>query len=122
MPLTYVLDEHLRRHLWSAIRKHNSASVFTIDVARVGDSIELPLGSTDLELLRWAEKENRIVVTRDRNTIPTHLRAHLQAGHRSAGVFILRRQAKVEQIVDHLVLAAYAADPLTFQDRYDFIP
>lgn len=73
MPLTYVLDEHLRRLLWRAIQHHNAAGQFAIDVVQVGDPVDLPLGSTDPAILLWAEKEDRVVVSRDYNTMPNHL-------------------------------------------------
>lgn len=122
MPLTYILDEHLRKRLWKAIQQHNAGGVYAIDVTQVGDPIDLPLGSTDPDLLLWAEKEGRVVVTRDRRTMPSHLNAHLKSGHHCEGIFIIRRQATVAQIVDYLVVAAYAVDPAALQDRYEYIP
>ena len=122
MPLTYVLDEHLRRILGDAIQQHNAKGVDPIDVTQVGDPVDLPLGSSDPNILLWAEKEGRVVVTRDRRTMPGHLATHLQAGHHCAGLFIVRAPATITQVVDYLVLAAHAADPMALQDRYEYIP
>ncbi|MHB1424932.1 MAG: DUF5615 family PIN-like protein [Gemmataceae bacterium] len=123
MPLSYVLDEHLRRgSLWRAIQRHNAAGVFLIDVVQVGDPPGLPLGSTDPYILHWAEREGRIIVSLDRDTMPGHVVAHLQAGHHCAGIFIIRPQATIPQIVDYLVIAAYTSDPAILQDRCEFIP
>ena len=123
MPLSYVLDEHLRRGvLWRAIQQHNAAGVFPIDVVQVGDPPGLPLGSTDPYILLWAEQEGRIIVSLDRNTMPGYLAAHLQAGHNCAGLFIINPQATIPRIVDYLVVAAYAADPAVLQDSYEYIP
>jgi hypothetical protein len=63
MALTYVLDEHLRGALWHALRQHNAGGVNVVDVDRVGDPPDLPLGTTDPDLLLWAEREGRVVVT-----------------------------------------------------------
>lgn len=122
MPLTYVLDEHLRRTLWRAIQRHNAAGSFVIDVAQVGDPVDLPLGSSDPDILLWAEKEGRVVVSRDYRTMLGHFIAHLQAGHHCAGLYFLRLQATIPQIIDYLVLSAYTTDPALLQDRYEFIP
>ncbi len=122
MPLAYVLDEHLRGALWQAIQQHNTASAFPIDGMQVGDPLDLPLGSSDPDILLWAEREGRVVVTLDRRTMPGHLAAHLQAGHHCAGLFILRSRATIPQIVDYLAAAAYAADPAILRDRYEYIP
>jgi len=61
-----------------------------VDVTRVGDPADLPLGTQDPDLLLWAEREQRVVVTMDRQTMLGHLAAHLQSGHHSPGVFLLR--------------------------------
>jgi hypothetical protein len=122
MPLSYVLDEHLRRTLWRAIQLHNAADPRTIDVVQVGDPGDLPLGSTDPDILLWAEREDRVVVTRDYKTMPGHLATHLQAGHHCAGLYILRPRVPIPQIVDYLVLSAYTTDPALLRDQYEFIP
>lgn len=123
MPLSYVLDEHLRRGaLWRAIQRHNAVGVFLIDVAQIGDPLDLPLGSTDPDILLWAEREGRIIVSLDRDTMPGFLAAHLQAGHHCAGLFLLRPRATIPQIIDYLVLSAYTTDPALLQDHYEFIP
>jgi hypothetical protein len=122
MPMSYVLDEHLRGPLWRAIQQHNAAGAYPIDVVRVGDPPDLPLGSVDPDILLWAEREGRVLVTRDQGTMPTHLANHLQAGHHSPGIFLLRRNWTPRAVVDHLTLAAYAGDPGAMQDRIDFIP
>ena len=77
MPLHYVLDEHLRGLPWRAIHKHNSGGINVIDVVRVGDPPDLPLQSTNPVLLRWAEREGRILVSRDYKTMPLELANHL---------------------------------------------
>lgn len=51
MTLRYLLDEHLRGPLWRAIQWHNNSGVYPLDVVRVGDPPELPLGSDDPTLL-----------------------------------------------------------------------
>ncbi len=122
MPLSYVLDEHLRGPLWSALLQHNSAGVDVVDVIRVGDLPELPLGISDPDLLLWSEQANRVLVTLDRNTVPGHLADHLVAGHRSPGILMIRRHRTLPSIVFSLVLLAWAGDPLLLQDRILYVP
>jgi hypothetical protein len=122
MPVSYVLDEHLRGPLWHAIRQHNAAGAYPIDVVRVGDPPDLPLGSVDPDILLWAERQGRVLVTEDRRTMATHLANHLHAGHHSPGIFVLPHNWAPPPVVDYLVLAAYAGDPGAMQDRIDFIP
>jgi hypothetical protein len=123
MPLSYVVDEHLRGGgLWQAIGQHNARGIYPLDAVRVGDPPDLPSGSTDPVILLWAEREGRILVTRDENTIPGHLASHLQAGRHSPGVFMLRPRCTIRQVLDALVLIASAGDPAYYRDRIEHIP
>lgn len=123
MPLRYLLDEHLRGGgLWQAIQQHNTQSVQPLEAIRVGDSPDLPRGSTDPVILLWAEQHGRILLTLDRHTVPGYLANHLQAGRHSPGVLIVRRRCTLPQVLAALVLAAYARDPAYYQDRIEYIP
>jgi Domain of unknown function (DUF5615) len=120
--LRYLLDEQLRRVLWSAVQKHNHLGLQPLDVTRVGDPADLPLGSQDPDILRWAEREDRILVSLDKKTIPGHFAAHLATGHHSPGVFLIRPAESVRAVLSYLVLAAYASDPSEHQDVCKYIP
>lgn len=122
MSLRYVLDEHLRGPLWRAIQWHNRAGVYCLDVVRVGDAADLPLGIDDRALLAWAEREERFLVTQDRDTMANHLADHLGDGCRSPGIFMIRPLSTLPQIVTYLCDAAYASEPAEWENRIDFIP
>lgn len=122
MPLRYLLDEHFRGPLWRAIQQHNAGGTHPIDVSRVGDPADLPLGSLDPDDLLWAERNGCVVVSFDKGTMPGHLVGHLQAGHHSPGVYLVRSYATIPQVVDYLVISAYTTDPALLQDTYEFIP
>lgn len=121
MALCFVLDEHLRGPLWRAIQWHNSSGIYPLDVVRVGDPADLPLGTNDPALLLWAEREQRILVTHDSDTMPAHLTDHLAAGRHSPGVFMIRPHSTLPQILSFLRDAAYACEPAEWQDRIQFI-
>jgi hypothetical protein len=122
MPLRFLLDENQRGLLWRAAHRHNLHGAHVLDLARVGDPPDLPIGSNDPEILQWAERESRILVTFDKATMAGHLAAHLQSGRHCPGVFMLRRGFSLAQIVSHLALVAYASEPWEWQDRIEFIP
>jgi hypothetical protein len=123
MPLAYVLDENLRGGaLWRAIRRHNAAGVYPLDIVRVGDPPDLPRRGSDPVVLLWAEREGRILISRDVNTMPVHLADHLSAGHHSPGVFLTRLRSSIPDLVDALALNAYAGFPADFADQIRFIP
>jgi hypothetical protein len=120
-PLRFVLDEHLRRILWGAIQSHNATTPFPIDAIRIGDPPDLPRGTLDPDLLVWAEREQRLILTRDRRTMPGHLARHLAAGRHSPGVLCPRR-IKLDDIIDFLACIAYASHPDDWLDNFTFIP
>jgi hypothetical protein len=120
--LRFVLDEHLRGRLWWAIDRHNLGGGLPIDAVRVGDPPDLPLGTPDPDILLWAERDGRIVITLDVHTMPAHLANHLATGHHSPGVFLVRQGASLAQIVSYLELAAHAGDPADYIDRVTYIP
>jgi hypothetical protein len=122
MALRYVLDEHLRGALWRAIQQHNAAGANPVDAVRVGDLPDLPLGAVDPDILLWAEREDRILVSLDKKSLPRHLANHLQIGHHSPGIFILRQHFTLPQVVAYLARVAFTSDPLAWQDHIAFIP
>ena len=121
-PLRFLLDEHLRGPLQSAIERHNLLGGLPIDVIAVGDVADLPLGSHDATILAWAEREGRMVVTLDRRTMNKHLANHLAAGHHSPGVLILDPTCSIPTVIDLLELIAYAGKADDYRDHIDFVP
>ncbi|SRR5258706_15028233 len=121
MPLAYLLDENLRGLLWRRIQRHNARGFYPIDVRRVGDSSDLPLSTSDAEILIWTARENRIIVSRDERTLVNHLAEHVSSGHHSPGVF-LARAVPLEALVDFLVCAAHASEAAEWADQVTFIP
>jgi predicted nuclease of predicted toxin-antitoxin system len=121
MPLTFIIDEHLRGPLLQAIQRHNIGGGPWIDAVQVGDTPTLPLGSKDQEILLWAERNGRIIVSQDYK-LPTHLANHLRAGRNSPGVLLLRTGSQVAAVVETLAVIAHAGDPTDCLDRFLFIP
>ena len=122
MPLAFTLDEHLTGPLWSAIQRHNHSGGPFIDAVRVGDPPDLPGGSKDPDILRWCEREGRLLLTFDRNTMPRHLADHLQAGHHSPGVVILLEGYGLPDLINALELTAYAGFPDDYRDQIRYLP
>jgi hypothetical protein len=121
MPLRFLLDENQRGPLWRYVRLHNARKQLPLDAARLGDFSNLPLGSDDPDILIWAERENRILVSYDRVTLAKHLAAHLTAGAHSPGIFLVR-SVPLREVVEFLVLATYASEPAEWENRIAYIP
>jgi hypothetical protein len=120
--LRFVLDEHLRGPLWSAIERHNALGGLPIEAARVGDPSELPLGSDDSAILLWAEREGRILLTEDVRTMPGHLASHIRSGHHSPGVFVISAGFSIREIVEHLELVAHAGEAGEYENTITYLP
>src|SRR5438128_329247 len=101
MPIAFVLDENARGPLWKAIQTHNQGGIHPIDAVRVGDQADLPLRSRDPAILAWAEQTGRILLTYDESSMTGHWLDHLQAGHHSPGVLILREKVPLRKIVEN---------------------
>ncbi len=122
MALSFVLDEHLRGPLWQAVLRHNLRGAEKLDVVRVGDIPTLPLEIGDPEILLWAERESRILVTEDRHTMANHLREHLAKGRHSPGILMIRPYQRLRTLVECLVLITHAGEPTDFADVITYIP
>jgi hypothetical protein len=122
MPLTFLLDEQLRGVLWTAIQHHNARGGPPIDAVRVGDPPDLPVGTPDPDILLWAEREGRILISRDWGTMPGHLRQHLQAGHHPLGLLLIHASCRLQALLAQMALIAHASDPADYFDQIDYIP
>jgi hypothetical protein len=119
--LRYLLDENVRGPLWSALQRYNRKNDSPIDVVRVGDDPELPLGVPDDAILLWAGSHDRVLISHDRSTLPVHLAKLLAAGNHCPGIFIIRQRSGIAATVEILVQAAEASDPEEWRDRLHYI-
>jgi predicted nuclease of predicted toxin-antitoxin system len=122
MALRFLIDENLLDRLSRALARYNASGNNPIDAVQIGDIPDLPRGMDDPEILLWAEGNERILISFDLSTIPLFLSDHLQSGHHSPGVFLIRKGSHLRDVIDFLVLAAYASEPWEWKDRCQFIP
>ena len=92
-----------------------------IDVVRVGNPFDLPLGTPDPAILIWAEREASVLVTGGKQSMPGHLRSHLHAGQHSPGIFVIRSQSTIPQLVI-FASGANSSDPSEWADLITYIP
>jgi hypothetical protein len=122
MAVRFVLDENIRGPLWDAIQAHKRGGIDLIDAVRVGDPFDLPLTTPDPAILIWAQREARVLVTTDKKSMPGHLLGHFQSGHHSPGIFIIRSQCTIPQLVSLLASVANSSEPSEWADLITFIP
>ncbi len=91
-----------------------------LDIVRVQD---VGLSATpDPEVLAWAAGEGRILLTHDRDTMPSFAYDRVRAGELMPGVFLVSDLMPVGQAIDELLLAVDCLPPDECKDFVRFFP
>ena len=114
--LRFVADENLNERLVLAVLRRVDGWDF-VRVRDVGRG-----GRTDADLLKWAARQGRIVITHDVRTMPKAAYARVSSRARMPGVLIVPTDAPAREVVEDLVLIAEAGKPADFRDRVAFLP
>src|SRR5688572_23853840 len=110
--IRFVLDECVPRQVASGVRSWNADNPdYPLDVVEVGDPTDLPKGTPDPDILVWAERTGRVVVSVDYTTMPGHLADHLRAGRHLPGLLPPRPGKSVAVVVAELAVIAHAEHP-----------
>jgi hypothetical protein len=83
--LRLLLDEHLSHAIQSQLLRLDAQ----IEILVMGQSFAPAIGVADPDILLWLEQTGYVLVTNNRRTMPDHLRAHYDAGHRIPGLFLI---------------------------------
>jgi hypothetical protein len=116
--LRFLFDEDTDPDWISALLQEEPG----IDVLRVGDLGAPPFRTKDPDLLVEAENLGRVLVSRDRKTIPVHLARHFAAGYHTHGVILLREGFPMATYVQDLLLIWHATTADEWIDRTDYVP
>src|SRR6266851_1569699 len=79
-------------------------------------------GVPDPEVLAFATRQNRILVTSDLRTMPRHFGNFLEAHGQCAGVFLVKQRAPLADVIEALVLVWAASDADEWKNRIVEIP
>ena len=113
-----LLDEQLSsRALWHAIQ-----ASLALDVLRVGDVGAPPNGTADPQLLEAAVVLGRILISRDKKTMPAHFADLLASGRSSPGLVMIRGEPAIPQLIEWLEAIAEASAADEFVDAVLWIP
>ena len=93
-----------------------------MDVSAVGDAQAPDRGTDDATNLKWIEQHGYILVSRNRRSLPRHLRDHVEAGGHVPGIFLLRRRHTFGQVIEDLLLVWGACDAGEYRDRIEYLP
>jgi predicted nuclease of predicted toxin-antitoxin system len=94
--MKFLTDEHISLALVRGLLRR----LPELDIVALRDT-EL-LGKDDPALLEWAATQGRIVLTREVSTLPDFAYERMEAQLPMSGVFVLRRQAFMTQLIEDL--------------------
>jgi hypothetical protein len=114
----FLLDEHLPGWWPRAIVLRTSE----LQVWHCGDPGAPGLGALDPQILEWCEAQQFYLLTNNRGTMPTHLANHSAAGRHVPGIFMVKPDFSIEQLVEELMLIDAASLPDEHQDQIQFLP
>jgi hypothetical protein len=91
-----------------------------IDLIRAQD---VPLeGVDDPGVLEWAAANDRIVVTHDKSTLPSHAYKRVDRSEPMPGVFILNDRFPVGRAIEELALIDECTEQIEWQNLVVFLP
>lgn len=96
--LRLATDENLNGDILRGLLRRNS----DIGVVRIQDAGLM--GADDPRVLAWAASENRVLVTHDGRTVPSHAIQRINAGRQMSGVIIVPRTLSVGGVIEDLIL------------------
>jgi hypothetical protein len=114
----FLLDEHVNRAIQRQLRRLD----VRIEVLAIGEPGAPTTGTSDPDLLVWLEKEDDILVTENRSTMPVHLADHYAAGGHIPGILWIRPRIGLGVVIEALHLIWLASEAGEYHDRTLFIP
>ncbi len=89
--MNYLIDENTTRVIADQLLRIQP----DMQVLVVGDEFAPLCGTLDPEILLWLEREDYYLITKNRASMPQHLRDHVAGGHHVPGIFTLRPKASI---------------------------
>jgi len=115
MKIRFQADADLNQIIVRALLRHEPAIDFRTAVAAHFSGLD------DDKILALAAKENRILVTHDRKTIPYYFAEFITA-QKSPGVIIVPQKLPIAQVVEDLILIWTATEAEEWINRIHSLP
>ena len=114
----FLIDENMTPEYRTQLLRHEPS----LKVLAVGDEGAPPKSTPDPDILVWCEKNDFVLITNNRESMPQHLSDHLAEGNHVPGIFTIKRRAPMRLIIEELLLIAGASDEDEYSDRITYIP
>ena len=111
----FQADEDLNAKITAGLlRREPSLDFQTAKTAKI-------IGWTDPDVLAIASRENRILVSHDRETMPAHFSRFIE-GTTSAGLLIVSQKLDVREAIEQILLVWTATEAEEWVNRVGYIP
>ncbi len=118
MSIKFLLDENVDDlYRTGLLRQFPDAVIW-----RVGSPAAPPLNTLDPDILDWCEQHRFVLVTKNRASMPVHLRDHLDAGKHILGIIVLNPNLSIADTMDELALILEASKPDEYADQIRYLP
>jgi hypothetical protein len=114
----FLLDENMPRALAAALRRREP----TLDVRRVGQSDMPSIGTNDPDLLRFCQQSERLLVSRDKSSMPQHVADHVAQGGHTPGVLLATNRCTLGSLAEDLLLIWSATSSSEWQVVIAYLP
>jgi hypothetical protein len=82
----------------------------------------LPEGTSDPEILEWAAREQRVVLTNDTNTMIGYAKKRIENGQPMPGLIVLPPHHSLGPTIEQVRLIAEVCSPDELRGRIVFLP
>jgi hypothetical protein len=79
-------------------------------------------GAKDPQVLELAARENRIVVSHDKRTMPGHFAAFLREGEDHPGLLLAPKNKGIGEVIETLILIWADSDSSHWRNRIHYLP
>lgn len=111
----FLADENLNAKIITGLLRREPAIDF-----KTAKSADL-LGSPDPEVLLVAARENRILVSHDRDTMAAHFSSFIETA-RSSGLIIVSQKINVGEAIEQILLVWAASEMDEWVNRVAYLP
>jgi hypothetical protein len=114
--LLLVADENFNNDILRGLLRRDPS----LDIVRIQD-----IGLThapDPDVLEWAAKENRVLITHDRNTITKFAYQRVMDGKSMPGVIEVDRSVPMQVAIDDILLLAVVSERGELEGQIVYLP
>ena len=114
--IRFALDEDFDDRIAEGVLSRNPA-IDILDVKKVGMR-----GASDHEVLEWAAREGRVLLSHDRRTMRPIAENRVSLGLPMSGLIIMPQREYIGQCVNGIIDIHTYEDPEMWDTRVDFLP